>query len=322
MAWSETTAACAVFSAFCADRDARLRIGQGASFCAWVRFCCACCVLTLAPVDVGLDCACADLLAGHVVATPTATTWALFSAVCAVGQVALRVLHGHLVGLDGRGDLLLAWRPGWPGRCSALCCAFCTATTSPWLLWSSAFWVAARLVFASSSAFCAFWTASWSWSSAAWTWSQLPWNVCSWSWYACCALASAVWSACKRGLRLVLRVLQRFLAGGQRRLCEVDVGLGGGDRGGGARLGGVQVLLGAVERGLGRVDLGLGDRGLLGRGARGDLGQVGLLLGQSWPGPGRPRPAGRWCPAGPAPGPAVTCLAEADVELGQLAASS
>ena len=77
---------------------------------------------------------------------------------------------------------------------------------------------------------------------------------------------------------MILRALQRVLAGPERHLRGADVSLCGGNRGARGALGRLQTLLSSVERRLCRADLCLGERGLLGSGARGDLCQVGLLL--------------------------------------------
>ena len=81
-------------------------------------------------------------------------------------------------------------------------------------------------------------------------------------------------------LGLILSALHAFLAEVQGRLRGGDIHLGRGERACGARLSGLQVLLCAIERGLGRIDLSLREGGLLRRGAGRDFGQVGLLLAQ------------------------------------------
>src|SRR6266446_2733306 len=99
LAASDWTAACAVFSAFCALVTAAWALARVWVFCTWVSDCWACAVLTLAPVEVGLDCAALTCLAATLLLAE-ATSWALFAAVWAFARTR---------------------------------CAFCTATWSAWL---------------------------------------------------------------------------------------------------------------------------------------------------------------------------------------------
>ena len=124
-----------------------------------------------------------------------ATSAALLAAAWALDRLRCAFCTATWSACTRRGDLLLggarlAWAVFRP------CCAFWTLTRRPGCSGRATSGSRPGWSRASSSAFCAFWTATCCWSSVAWTWSQLAWNVCSWSWYACWALVSAVWSAC------------------------------------------------------------------------------------------------------------------------------